>query len=132
MTVAVDTNVLVRFLVDDGSSEVAEVRKFMSANRIAVATTVLLETEWVLRHTIKLTRSQIVAGFERLLGLNSVAVAQQDSVIDALDAFRNGCDFADALHHSCNSTATAFATLDKKFARKAAALGLTPKVSVIG
>lgn len=131
MRVAVDTNILVRFLVDDGSSEVAKVVQFVEENHIVIVPTVLLETEWVLRFTIGLNRTQIATAFDRLLGLTAATILRRETLTGALQAYRGGCDFADALHQSSTSAAEVFATLDKKFARRASRLGLEPPVLLI-
>jgi len=47
--IAVDTNVLVRFLVRDDAKQAARAAALIQANEIWVCKTVLLETEWVLR-----------------------------------------------------------------------------------
>jgi predicted nucleic-acid-binding protein len=129
--IAVDTNIVVRFLVDDGSAEVPRVVQFVRENSIAVHPTVLLETEWVLRYTVGLKRSEVIAAFERLLGLRAAAIGEREAVLTALDAYRDGCDFADALHWALTRNAEAFATLDKKFARRAGRLGLTPPIKLV-
>ena len=49
MIVAVDTNILVRFLVADEPEQARRARELFSLNTILIPTTVLLETEWVLR-----------------------------------------------------------------------------------
>jgi predicted nucleic-acid-binding protein len=129
--IAVDTNIVVRFLVDDGSAEVPRVVQFVRESRISVCSTVLLETEWVLRHTVGLKRGEIVAAFQRLLGLGSVTIGERPSVLAALTAYEGGCDFADALHWSLTRDADSFATLDNKFARRAGSLGLSPPVQLV-
>ena len=47
--IAVDSNVLVRFLVLDDAKQAARAAALIRANEIWVSKTVLLETEWVLR-----------------------------------------------------------------------------------
>lgn len=131
MNVAVDTNVLVRLLADDGSADVTKVIHLVASNHIVIVPTVVLETEWVLRVTIGLSRDQIAMAFERLLGLVNATVVQRDALMNALAAYRGGCDFADAYHHSLAAGADAFATLDKKFARRATTLGLMPHVQAV-
>ena len=49
----------------------------------------------------------------------------------ALDAFDKGLDFADALHLARSSRAAGFATFDKRLAKRAKALGLTPPVALL-
>jgi hypothetical protein len=46
---AVDTNVVVRYLVNDNAAQAARARRLVEREDIFVPLTVLLETEWVLR-----------------------------------------------------------------------------------
>lgn len=56
-------------------------------------------------------------------------IARQVTVQDAVELHRQGCDFADALHRACSKSCEKFLTFDdKKFARRAANLALSPKV----
>lgn len=119
MPSAVDTNVLVRFLVDDGSNHVAPTRKLFAAEMIFVPTTVILETEWVLRSNFSYPRNLICDAFDRLLGLQSVLVEDADLVADAIDAHRKGLDFADALHLFASTECDRLYTFDAPFIRKA-------------
>ena len=126
MPSAVDTNVLVRFLIDDGSEHVAPARHIFAKERVFVPLSVLLESEWVLRSNFRFERSQICDAFERLLGLHSVTVQDPDMVQDALMSSREGMDFADALHLHSSANCDVFYTFDEKLARKARHLDLVP------
>ncbi len=46
---AIDTNVIVRYLVADDREQARRARELIDGGRVFIATTVLLETEWVLR-----------------------------------------------------------------------------------
>jgi predicted nucleic acid-binding protein len=46
---AIDTNLIVRYLVGDDLGQAARARRLIDNNDVFVCTTVLLETEWVLR-----------------------------------------------------------------------------------
>jgi len=48
---AIDTNILVRFLVKDDVRQAQRARKTMESGPLWIPKTVLLETEWVLRYT---------------------------------------------------------------------------------
>ena len=131
MRLGVDTNLLVRALFDDGSSEVAAVNRFMRENQVVISPTVLLETEWVLRDAFELGRDDVARAFEALLSTTNMTVIQRDAVVRAFAAFRNGCDFADALHAAFTPGVEAFVTLDRKFARRAQSLGIEPPVRLL-
>ena len=56
MRVAIDTNVLVRFLTEDDEAQAAAAARIMeSASVVWVSTIVLTETTWVLRRAYKHT-----------------------------------------------------------------------------
>ena len=125
--IAVDTNVLVRFLVTDSPRQASVARSVFAANKVVVTHTVLLETEWVLRKSFGFGRDDIAAAFLRLLGLAAVSVALRSAVLDAVIAFRGGSDFADALHlATAGEGVTDFLTFDKSFASHTFPVGLPP------
>ncbi len=47
--IALDSNVIIRLLVADDAVQGERARKLISENEVLIATTVLLECEWVLR-----------------------------------------------------------------------------------
>ncbi len=128
MRSAVDTNVLLRFLVDDGSGHVAATRRVFAMERVFVPLSVMLESEWVLRSSFGFTRLQICDAFDRLLGLETVTVQEVDIVEAAVTSARKGMDFADALHWHASADCENFYTIDMKFARKAKGMEPGPKV----
>jgi len=56
---AVDTNVLVRILVDDGTEQADRARQRFVTEEVFVPSSVLLETEWVLRSHLGLDRKAL-------------------------------------------------------------------------
>jgi len=127
MPSAVDTNVLVRFLVDDGSEQVAPARRLFSTEQIFVPLSVMLETEWVLRSNFGFARTQICDAFDRVLGLDSVSFQERRMLENAVDACRTGMDFADALHLAAASDCEVLYTFDKMLIRNAGRTVLTPQ-----
>ena len=67
--ISVDTNVLVRLLTNDDPAQARRAARIMEKEDIFIPKTVLLETEWVLRHAYKIERSNILTAFRTLLGL---------------------------------------------------------------
>lgn len=117
--IAIDTNVLVRLFVGDDARQARRARKLLEGNDVVVATTVLLEAEWVLRSAYGFDRVQIAGAFRRFLGLPQVALDSPAAVAQALDAYDAGLDFADALHLAATPEADAFFTFDRRLARAA-------------
>jgi predicted nucleic-acid-binding protein len=123
---AVDTNVLVRLLVDDEPDQAAVAQQVMAAEPVFVPKTVVLELEWVLRSVYRLSRASIAAGIEGLLATAAIEVEDAVAVSRAVVWFREGLDFADALHLASSSHVGAFVTFDAALRRRAAALGTRP------
>ncbi len=119
MTKALDTNIVVRLFVDDGSKEVPIARKVFEREEIEIPLTVILEFEWVLRSVYKIKTLAICDALEALLGLPNVTVQREDLVSGALEAFRKGVPFADAVHVLSVETATEMLTFDRPFQKRA-------------
>lgn len=116
---AVDTNVVVRYLTDDDPAQSRIARKLVDDSEIHVPDTVLLETEWVLRSLYAYSRERVHAGLSAFVGLAGVSVTDVGLVAQALDWFSRGMDFADALHLASCAEGVAFATFDRKLAAAA-------------
>ena len=118
--IALDTNVVVRAIVDDDAVQVGQVRALLERSDLFVPMTVLLETEWVLRGLYGLTRGVVAQALERFCGLEQVQVENVDQLERALAAYREGADFADVLHIlQCEGLGiTQFATFDNKLRKR--------------
>ena len=123
--VAIDTNILVRFLAGDDAAQSLRARQLLETEAIWVATTVLLESEWVLRRLLKVPRPVVMRLLHGFAGLPNVTL--QDTVLVALafDLAFGGMDFADALHVAATPDGLRFATFDQDFARVATRMGRT-------
>jgi predicted nucleic-acid-binding protein len=132
---ALDTNVLARFFIDDPDDAQATKQRPAAvaalSERALVTVTVLLELEWVMRGFYELPRADISRVMRALAGIEHVALEDRDAVLVALDAFDKGLDFADAMHIARSSRASRFATFDRRLARRAKGLVLTPPVELL-
>ncbi|MDG4597370.1 MAG: type II toxin-antitoxin system VapC family toxin [Candidatus Contendobacter sp.] len=128
--IAFDTNLLVRAATNDDPAQVAVVRQLLALNAVFISRTVLLETEWVLRASYRETREQISRFFAELLETDNTVIENHDAVAQALDWYRLGADFADALHLAACSKAILH-TFDQGFCKAAREQGLTPEVRVL-
>jgi predicted nucleic-acid-binding protein len=130
--IAVDTNVVVRFLVADDAIQAPLARRLFAEETIAIAHTVLLETEWVLRYTYQFARHQIADALLHLLGIETVFCLRKEAVANAITALGGGCDFADALHAvTADRRVAAFVTFDEEFAKRAEAFRGLPPVKLV-
>ena len=120
--IAVDTNILIRFLTKDDPEQFAAVLQLFRNNEIWINHTVLLETAWVLQGIFDLSRDALHALLCDLINLENAEVENYDVATAALAAYREGMDLADALHlYAANSNDLPFYTFDKalvKHARK--------------
>ena len=128
--IAFDTNLLVRAATNDDPPQVAVVRQLLALNAVFIPRTVLLETEWVLRAGYRKTREQISRFFAELLETDNTVIENHDAVAQALDGYRLGADFADALHLAACGRAIMH-TFDQGFCKAAREQGLTPEIRVL-
>ena len=126
--VAVDTNILVRLLTEDDPAQAARARNLFATERVFIATTVLLETEWVLRGLYRLEADAISTGLENLISLANVDCQDEAAMRQAITWRRAGMDFADALHLASGRDPKQFATFDRALVKRAAQLDATPPV----
>ena len=135
--IALDTNILARFYVDDPADPEAArqrpiARRILSESaQVFVPLTVILELEWVLRAFYGFAAEDFVRVVNHLLGLPNVSVEEWSRIADALVWHAEGLDFADALHLLASSHCTEFMSFDdRRFARRAKRMGTTPTVIV--
>jgi predicted nucleic-acid-binding protein len=114
---AIDTNVVVRYLTGDDPKQTTKARALIDGTDVFVATTVLLETEWVLRSVYAFDANDIAAALTAFGGLERVTFEDPGASANALNWAGQGIDFADALHLARSEGCEAFATFDAKFAK---------------
>ncbi|HEY5999125.1 MAG TPA: type II toxin-antitoxin system VapC family toxin [bacterium] len=135
--IGLDTNVLARYYVAD-ESDAEAARQHQAAARLVdagepllVAKTVVLEFEFVMRGYYELPAKDILKVLRHLLSLPHVTVEDRETVALALSHCAAGLDFADALHHASYRECDSMASFDdRRFARRAAKIGLKPRVTV--
>lgn len=120
--IGLDTNVIVRFVMRDDERQAQLARALVEGAHVLLATTVLIECEWVLRGTYDLPVNRIGDALLGLCSLPNVTIERPQIVHDALAAYSMGADFADAIHILSAEAAGAdeFATFDKSLRRRAA------------
>ena len=121
---AIDTNILIRYLTGDHPKQSAKARALVDGNDIYVSNTVLLESEWVLRGVYGYTPPQICQALRAFAGLAHVSMESPALVAQALDRVEHGMDFADALHLGSADPCEAFITFDKKLIKLARSSGV--------
>lgn len=120
--IAIDTNIVVRFLTHDDEEQFQASRQLFETHEIFVADTVVLETEWVLRYAYEYSPSEICEAFRKVFGMKNVHPNSPDKIAQAIDWYEKGLDFADSLHLSLSEAHGEFKTFDGKFRKRAANL----------
>ena len=98
-----DTNVLVRYLVQDDPQQAARATQIMERELTEavpgfIALVVLIETTWVLQRLYRARREEIGQTVSDLLSTRSIVIENRDVVARALAiSEKNGCGFADAV-----------------------------------
>jgi len=120
---AIDTNLLIRYLTGDDPVQSASARALIDNNDIFICATVLLEAEWVLRSVYGYAAADVAKAFIAFAGLPRVTVEDPNLIAKALDWVLQGMDFADALHLAKAEGCDALVSFDRNFVRLANAIG---------
>jgi predicted nucleic-acid-binding protein len=100
--IGLDTNVLVRFIMQDDVRQSAKATRLLETLTEAepgyVKIVAVLELVWVLSASYELSRTQVAAALEAVLGTRQLRVEQSQQVIFALRVYsETKADFADCL-----------------------------------
>ncbi|WP_230659187.1 PIN domain-containing protein [Psychrobacter sp. I-STPA10] len=124
----IDTNVLLRFILNDDAKQHAKVKKYFISNELFLYLPIMTvcETIWVIKDKMKIPRQSVI----QIL----TALVEQDNILIATEAFdygmnflKSGGDFADgviAYQAHCHDNATLL-TFDKKSQKIAKQLAIT-------
>jgi predicted nucleic-acid-binding protein len=120
-----DTNVLVRWILDDDPRQATRVQRLFEEVRelrsqLFVPSTVMLELEWVLRSRYKLGKSTVLGAFNALLETQELEFQDEPALERAVSLYRqSSADFADCMHAGqCGSAGRApMITFDDTAAR---------------
>jgi predicted nucleic-acid-binding protein len=124
---AVDTNVLVRVLVDDpGAPKQCEAARKIAgeAGAVYVPQVVQIETVWVLERTYNVPKRKIVDSLKQLAD-NAAFVLQRSEIFGtALQDYRAGrADFSDyIILAECRAEGVKLATFDRKLGKHQASM----------
>jgi predicted nucleic-acid-binding protein len=127
--IAVDTNIVVRFLTQDDPEQYQKSVHLFSTQDIFLADTVMLETEWVLCYAYAYEPAQILLAFRKLCGLPNIHLRDADAIAFALAGYEAGLDFANALHLAQASQCEGMITFDQRFINRARRLNVIPVIA---
>lgn len=100
---AVDTNVLIRFFMDDDTNQAATARRFFEASKdqresLLITPHVLCELVWVLNTSFRLAKSEVVEIAQGILMSDIFVIEKETMIQGALLSYRRGrADFSDYL-----------------------------------
>jgi len=100
--IGLDTNVLLRYVVQDDARQSPLATQLIETTLSDdepgwIATVVLCELVWVLEGPYEYARNAIVATLQRLFEIARFRVEQPAIAWRALDAYKSGADFSDAM-----------------------------------
>jgi predicted nucleic-acid-binding protein len=124
--IGLDTNILVRFFMQDDPAQSAKVNRLFasltSENPGYVSLIVLLESHWVLKTIYRLDRESLSAAAMSLLSTPQVKVESASIALSAIKVFKStNIDFEDALiaKLALNSGCDLIYTFDKNAVKHA-------------
>ena len=121
----IDTNVLLRYLVQDDADQARRASRFLFEECTVedpglVNRVVLCELVWVLQSGYGYSRVEVVHALDAIMSAVQLNVEDRHEATAAVEAYRDGADFADALIATINRRLGCehTATLDRKAARR--------------
>ena len=115
---ALDTNVLARWVLRDDEAQALAADAILREPCL-VSITVMLELGWVLDRSLRLPRATVASMLGQILQLTTVTAENLAGLTWALERYRAGADWADAVHLAdTTGLATAFVTFDRGLVRK--------------
>ncbi len=108
--IGIDTNVLVRYIVQDDPSQSQKAGHYLEANCNTthpgfINSLVLCELVWVLKRAYKYNKTVIAEVIENILCTSELLVENSSAAWDALRAYKSGsADFPDYLIGEINSS----------------------------
>jgi predicted nucleic-acid-binding protein len=134
--IALDTNILARAIIDEEEADEATLQQqeqarnlLSSGQELFLPVTVIEELEWVLRGVYRLPKDEIFGLIEDLLTIDTLVIDRAAAVARAVDGYRHGLDFSDALHLAQSGLCSRLATFDGRFLKLAKRLKLHPPVT---
>ncbi len=122
--ISIDTNVLIRDLVEDDAEQVEATRSLLDSLTIEdpgfVCREVILEISWVLASAYRFTRKQIGEALLRIIGMENLLVETSDDVARSARHYgENNDDFSDLMimEASRRSDALPLYTFDRRLSR---------------
>lgn len=129
--IALDTNVLVRYLLNDDPEQSGAAAALLKKRQTYTAPpSVILELVWVLSIN-DCSRSEISGALKHLVGLPNFKPREFEALCRAIRWHEQGMDFGDALHLALSVKDEKLLTFDLAMAKLARKLGAAPAVAEV-
>ncbi len=123
--IALDTNALVRLLVEDDAEQAGMVQQLVifaeeKSINLLILPEVLLETVWVLESVFQCKRSEISKFLQALIATATFTMPDDAVIRSVIRQYQKGADFADALimNQAKKEKAVALFSFDKDLSKK--------------
>jgi predicted nucleic acid-binding protein len=117
--IAVDTNVVVRFLTEDQPAQAARARRIFEHETGVACKDCYTRFGMGLAPALQVRTRRCRRRFDALISLPRLVCEDLNAVVEALRWMRAGMDFADALHLASVGQADRFATFDRGLIKRA-------------
>ncbi len=124
----VDTNILLRYALNDHPKLSALAREIIEENTCFAPLLAVAEMGFVLGSVYEASPKETVAYVKQLMQQRNLRFEHESRILQALIGVEAGVDWFDALLWAAAPTQHEFATLDRKFANKANKLAWVPAV----
>lgn len=129
--IALDTNVLVRYLLNDDPEQSRAAAVLLKKRQTYTAPpTVILELVRVLSVN-DCSRSEISGALKHLVGLPNFKPREFEALCRAIQWHERGMDFGDALHLALSAREEKLLTFDQALSKLAGRIGAAPTVAEV-
>jgi predicted nucleic-acid-binding protein len=129
---AIDTNLVIRLLLNDDPVQSAKVKALLGAGDVVISPTVLLETLWVLESRYGASDDVLLDTVAALARLSAVTIGRPEQCAEFFRLWRGGLDPQDAAHLAFVDEVDAFVTFDRDLVKRARKLGSTVAAELSG
>jgi predicted nucleic-acid-binding protein len=116
---AIDTNLVIRLLLDDDPAQSAAVARLLHGGEVLLSPTVLLETIWVLESRYGASDATLHETMAALVRHPHVVLGTPEQAAEFFRLWRGGLEPEDAVHLAFAGDVQAFVTFDRALVRRA-------------
>ena len=121
--IALDTNILLRFVLDDHESLSPTARRIIGGNDCWISLLAVGELGYALTSVYRSRVDEVVSYCRILMDLPGITIEHERRFAQALDGVDAGIDWYDAMLWASAPAGVAVFTFDKAFSKRASAIG---------